>query len=290
MKQLSVIILTYNSEKDIYDCLCSVYQYNDIGDDLEVIVVDNQSQGYKAMYERLAKEYPQVHTIQNTYNGGYGQGNNVGIRIAQAPIVAIMNPDVRLVVPCFKTMLQQFDNPQVVMCGGKQMYPNGKPGWSFAYDFTAMGCFQVFLRRLMQHLECYDEQRMWLSGAFFAIQKSTFLSIGMFDERIFMYGEECDIHHRLRQQFADKHIRYLPSLRYLHLSHERSFSLQRYMQQIQACIYVCRKHNMSISRYLRITQYSNYLCYIRACLCKDNVEKHTVKQQINYIRSLKHTK
>ena len=50
---LSLIILTYNSEKDIYDCLKSVYQYNDIGEALEVIVVDNNSIGYDYMKNRI---------------------------------------------------------------------------------------------------------------------------------------------------------------------------------------------------------------------------------------------
>ena len=46
-KRVSVIIVTYNSEKHIYDCLSSIYRYNDIGDLLEVIIVDN------SIYNRL---------------------------------------------------------------------------------------------------------------------------------------------------------------------------------------------------------------------------------------------
>lgn len=30
-------MLTYNSEKDIFDCLTSVYQYNDIGEALRLL-------------------------------------------------------------------------------------------------------------------------------------------------------------------------------------------------------------------------------------------------------------
>ena len=44
MKRLSIIIVTYNSEKDIYDCLDSIKQYSDINaEELEIIVVDNNS-------------------------------------------------------------------------------------------------------------------------------------------------------------------------------------------------------------------------------------------------------
>ena len=77
MKQLSLIILTYNSEKDIYDCLESVNRYNDIGDALEIIVVDNNSTNYIDMHDKIKSLYPDVRIIANTKNGGYGQGNNI---------------------------------------------------------------------------------------------------------------------------------------------------------------------------------------------------------------------
>ena len=120
MKELSLIILTYNSEKDIYDCLYSVYQHNDIGNRLEIIIVDNNSDGYVQMHDNITSLYPNVIIIPNTKNGGYGQGNNIGIQAATAPIIAIMNPDIRLVMPVFQEMLNVFDNKQTVMCGGKQ--------------------------------------------------------------------------------------------------------------------------------------------------------------------------
>ena len=74
MKKLSLIILTYNSEKDIYDCLDSVYKYNDIGDYLEIIVVDNNSDNYIQMKKNIKTQYPDVQIIANHKNGGYGQG------------------------------------------------------------------------------------------------------------------------------------------------------------------------------------------------------------------------
>ena len=100
MKKLSLIILTYNSEKDIYDCLDSVYKYNDIGDSLEIIVVDNNSDNYIQMQKNIMEQYPDVQIIANQKNGGYGQGNNLGIKVASAPIISIMTlpPECDVVV------------------------------------------------------------------------------------------------------------------------------------------------------------------------------------------------
>ena len=115
MKKLSLIILTYNSEKDIYDCLYSVYKYNDIGDYLEIIVVDNNSDNYIQMQKNIMTQYPDVQIIANHKNGGYGQGNNLGIRAASAPIVSIMNPDVRLIMP-FSNNSLMFYHTQKISC------------------------------------------------------------------------------------------------------------------------------------------------------------------------------
>ena len=64
MNALSIIILTYNSEKDIYDCLDSIHQYNDIGDTLEIIIVDNQSTNYADMQSKISQLYPHIPITQ----------------------------------------------------------------------------------------------------------------------------------------------------------------------------------------------------------------------------------
>ena len=91
-KRVSVIIVTYNSEKHIYDCLSSIYRYNDIGDLLEVIIVDNNSCNKDLMFESINRLYPQTKLIDNPKNGGYGQGNNMGVKNSLGDIILIMNP------------------------------------------------------------------------------------------------------------------------------------------------------------------------------------------------------
>ena len=104
-KKISIIIVTYNSELHIYDCLDSIFKYNDIGDDLEIIIVDNMSNNVDQMFTSIKEKYAStVKLVKNHINGGYGQGNNVGIRLAKSDIIMIMNPDVRLLQPVFNIM------------------------------------------------------------------------------------------------------------------------------------------------------------------------------------------
>lgn len=288
MITLSVIILTYNSENDIYQCLESVYQHNDIGKELEVIIVDNQSTNFASMRDEIAQRYPQVIITQNTHNGGYGQGNNVGIRIAQAPVVAIMNPDIRLMQPIFSAALRALQ-VDTVMCAGKQMHTPTQLGWSYAFDYNAMSFLQVPLRNIFKRFDYYDYRHMYLSGAFFFIKKACFEQIGMFDEQIFMYGEECDIHLRLRKVFPKKKIQFL-SIPYLHLSADRPFEEKRYRQLLNADLYVCRKHGRSIAHYLRIRLFALRLCLLR---CKlqgrgNSTEAQTYPPMIQITKEILH--
>lgn len=284
MKRLSVIILTYNSEKDIYECLDSVYKYNDIGDNLEIIVVDNQSHKYKAMQMRLAQDYPQVRVVQNTHNGGYGQGNNVGIRLAESPIVAVMNPDVRLLMPTFGEMLRCFNDPQVIMCGGKQILSSGQQGWSVVCSYKMPPILRLVIRNIALRTNHYNHRYMYFAGAFFLVRKEYFEQIGMFDENLFMYSEEPDIHIRMRKQFPNGKMCYFPNIHYLHKADTREFSPQRYRVQLTGDTYVFKKHHISFLPHMRVNILLTYIFQLRAVLRHNAAEATVFKQQRNIIR------
>ena len=217
MKRVSVIIVTYNSEKHIYDCLDSVFKYNDIGDDLEVIIVDNKSNNYIITKEKIENTYKnKVLLVSNEKNGGYGQGNNVGIRYSTSPIIMIMNPDVRLVQPVFKRAIEVFENTSVVQYGMQQLDKNGRRAYSFAVSSTIHPLIGLPLTSICNRFRIFLPRIMYLSGACFFIRKSSFEEIGLFDERLFMYREEDDIHYRLMKRKKNQ-IVYDKNVGYKHL-------------------------------------------------------------------------
>lgn len=224
MKKLSVIIVTYNSEKDIYDCLNSIYSHCDIPvDELEVIVVDNNSKEADIMFETIRKEHGNnVVLIKNSENGGYGQGNNVGIKHASAPIILIMNPDVRLTSASFQTVLDHFEKDcKLSMYGMKQLLDDGSVSMNtFNCSNLMNGYLGTLLTGLCNRRDIYIPRWMYFSGSCFYIRKSMFEAIGLFDESIFMYGEENDIHHRMKTKFG-AHFFYNKNIKYQHLTMER---------------------------------------------------------------------
>lgn len=225
MKKLSIIIVTYNSEKDIYECLDTIYSHCDIPiKELEVIIVDNNSTDCDTMFNKLKTLWGEdIILIKNSSNGGYGQGNNVGIRQCSAPVVLIMNPDVRLVCPIFRKAINLFSkNKNMCILGMKQWLTLNEPSSnSFTCTSRMNGYLSTILSALCTRLDIYLAKYMYFSGSCFFINKAMFETIGLFDESVFLYGEEDDIHYRLMHRFKDCKMIYNKNLRYLHLTKER---------------------------------------------------------------------
>lgn len=286
-KKLSVIIVTYNSENHIYGCLESVFKYNDIGDALEVIVVDNNSMDFDHMKCKLEALYGDlIRIISNSSNEGYGQGNNIGIRYSMAPYFAIMNPDVRLTMPIFSAMIDCLANENVAMCAGKQMGRNMRPLESFRSSVLMPIWFRIFVQYICQYkLDCYLYKYMWLQGAFFAMKKVVFEQIGMFDEKIFLYFEEEDIHYRLKRIFPNMKCVYLKQYQYIHCADNREYSEKKMMINYKSMAYFFEKNTFDVAVMLQNeikynNAYAKFACISDALKRRRARELHTRKNNM----------
>ena len=296
MKRLSIIIVTYQSEHDIYDCIQSIWQQCDIPvEDVELIVVDNSPES-DTMFAELRVRYPNIMLIHNTHNGGYGQGNNVGIRQATAPVVMIMNPDVRLFQPIFKTALEAFEKDSLLcMYGMKQLLsPTVKSPLSFDCSRFINGYLIPYVSSLCNKFDLYVPSLMYLAGSCFFVSKAKFETVGLFDEDIFMYGEEDDIHHRLKQLYG-AHFTYNPTLHYIHQTLERPMSLATEQKMVAAIARLYAKKGVAEK-----ATYRNFVRYYRSRLFMNILKKYLgdsqaapriviLKEIIHYCRSVKST-
>ena len=123
MKKISIIIVTYNSQLYIKKCLDSIFENNDVGESLEVIVVDNSTEEIASQLLEIIQEYypNRVKFIKNDRNGGYGQGNNLGIQQASGKYIAIMNPDITMTESLFNYTIEHLErNSETGIIGYKQ--------------------------------------------------------------------------------------------------------------------------------------------------------------------------
>lgn len=266
MKRLSIIIVTYNSEKDIFDCISSIKQWSDIPfDELELIIVDNNSRNTDSIFEQLRLLYGNdIVLVKNTHNGGYGQGNNMGIRRATAPVILIMNPDVRMMEPVFKTALDAFDHwKDLSIYGMKQMLSATVPSNnSFCCAYTVNGYLQTIMTSIGNRFDYYLPRYMHFSGSCFFIRKEMFEQVGLFDETIFMYGEEEDIHYRMRKS-GFKQMIYNPKLHYIHLTKEREPNLAYETKLLDVAIEHSRKKGYDVSKTIKNRLRNNTILLLR---------------------------
>ena len=86
---ISIVILNYNAEKFLDECLSSIYKTEKVN--FEIILVDNASTDKS--YRKFTEKFPEIKLIENEKNLGYCGGNNIGIKEASGEFIVILNPD-----------------------------------------------------------------------------------------------------------------------------------------------------------------------------------------------------
>ncbi|SKB87499.1 Glycosyltransferase, GT2 family [Soonwooa buanensis] len=250
--EISIIIVTYNSQDLIKGAIDSIYNLADISKTrFEIIIVDNSPfDGHQLLKKNIENNFynaSNLYVIHNVKNGGYGQGNNVGICKAKGKIICIMNPDVLFLEPLMKDALLKFQsNSQLALLGYKQ---TGGFDYSFYLKPEFRNSFSGFQMKLYNKFENFSAIKHYLSGAFFFIDKEKFEKIGLFDENIFMYFEEPDVSNRLLN--AGYEIQYDKSKKYMHLVGNRiEYSDFGFKNEMKSLLYYIKKHGLNKKKFL----------------------------------------
>lgn len=245
---ISIVIVTYNSSGLIEECLKSIKDNNDIGDKLEIIIVDNDSKDLKITEKMAKKIFSDIRIIKNTKNGGYGQGNNIGIAASLGNIIMIMNPDVRLFEPIFKYSLMKFENPNLGILGMRQYETIDQPRQSFIS--LSSDPLSLLRYKLYNYFNIFNPKHFCIHGACFFVRKEVMKRINYFDENIFLYGEEIDIHLRIIKN-TDFKIVWDKKIGYIHPMHMRKETSNSIMQRIKSYNYIINKNGLNQKAQIR---------------------------------------
>ena len=88
IKDITVVITSFKSDKIIKDCL------NSIDGQCKVIIVENSNDS--KLKENLEREFNNVKCILTGENLGYGRANNIGLKKVETKYALILNPDASL--------------------------------------------------------------------------------------------------------------------------------------------------------------------------------------------------
>lgn len=255
MKQLSVIIVSYNVKYFLRQCLQSVMRALE-GIDGEVWVVDNAS--IDGSLEMLREEFPTVQIIANAVNVGFARANNQAIRQAQGRYILLLNPDTIVQEDTFHKVLQFLEeHPEAGAVGVKIIDGKGRfsldsrkklpSAWNIFCKLS--GLYRLFPKSRLfggYHLTYLPEDQIAevpvLSGAFMCIPRTILDKVGLLDERFFMYAEDIDLCYRILQ--AGYRNYYLPTTQIIHFKGEstKSRSLNYVLTFYKASLQFVEKH------------------------------------------------
>ena len=255
---VSVIILTWNSEHHIGACLASLEQ-GLRAFSAEVIVVDNGSRD--ASCTLIETQWPAVRLTRNMENRGVAVARNQGIRLARGKYVLLLDDDTVVQAGALDRLTRYMeDTPEVGLCGPRLVAPDGTLQLSCRRfptltDKLARCLPSAAAGKMTRVAEMADwDHRMvravdYVIGACQLIRRCALRQVGLLDERIFYGPEDIDMCLRLRQ--AGWQVVYHPQAVVTH--HERRLTRSPCAgltwRHLWALGYFFRKHGYLLSRH-----------------------------------------
>ena len=187
-QSLSVLIVTFKSDKVIDRCIQSIPQ------ELEIIIIDNSNNQF--FKENIERKYKNVKCYLSPENLGMGNGNNFGLKKINSDYVLILNPDVTFEKNSFNELILASeilkDFGIIAPKSSSQKYPNYKLHKNKKKDVVdEINPFKV---------KSVDGFAMLLN---LKRLNKNFKEKEYFDENIFMYLENDDLCKRLREMKED---------------------------------------------------------------------------------------
>lgn len=197
MSVISVIIVNFNGEKYLPDCLGGLASQTIA--DFEVIVVDNGSSDNSLKI--LAGDFPWVRVIPLAENTGFARGNNIGIRAASSRYIATLNNDAIPDSWWLEKLLETAErDSRIGMVASKILL--GREGREI--DSVGMLIYPDGMTRQRGRGQTDEGQfdsggEVLFPSACAALYRMEMLEeVGLFDEDFFLYCEDADLGLRSR--------------------------------------------------------------------------------------------
>jgi N-acetylglucosaminyl-diphospho-decaprenol L-rhamnosyltransferase len=191
---LAVVVVTYESAAVIASCLAALAPIAG----LEVVIVDNASTDATVALARAAG-HPVVVLDRNR---GFAAAANVGAVAARAERLCFLNPDCVLTAEAVAAARTAWATaPDAVLVpdfwqqgarvAGRQ--PGYSPRKILADLLETRRAWPRLRARLQRHPRYHDRGWSWPLGTCLFATRSVFARAGGFDERYFLYMEDCEL-------------------------------------------------------------------------------------------------
>lgn len=209
MKQLGIIIVTYQSERHIGPLLrslaatvdpgrCAIWILDNASSDATVSVIEHEE---KALNLSLC-------LVRSPLNLGFARANNEAFSALQAETpcetILLLNPDTVVQAGWWELLLAELENPAVGTAAPLLLLPNGMVNSrGNALHFLGLGFVEGYGEAVSGSLK--DASIFSGSGAALAFRAATLEALnarlgqsGIFWEELFLYAEDTDLGWRMR--------------------------------------------------------------------------------------------
>jgi N-acetylglucosaminyl-diphospho-decaprenol L-rhamnosyltransferase len=212
-RRVDAVLVSYRSGDRLVAAVDALRQDRSIG---RIVVVDHGDGSDAARAAELG-----AVVRHDASNPGFGSGQNAGVAMTDAPFVLLINPDAVLeggAIAAGLAVLDREDDVAAVQ-GVVRGHEDGRPERSHGQELGPVHLWgrALRLRRLLalrpvralaarcpalrDHVEREPEGELAvesLAAVSILVRRRAFDSVGGFDERYFLYGEDVDLCHRLR--------------------------------------------------------------------------------------------
>lgn len=264
MNQIGIVLLNYNTSNDVCTAVASIKKYTHIS--YRICIVDNNS--CKKERDKLKTfDFEAVDFLFLDKNGGYGSGNNEGIKYLidkyDPQYILVMNPDVSIIenntIDDLIYKLDKYKDNNI--CGIQPLV------WTPRLGMEANR--QINIRSVMTYWDCcissfhvlgtlfskrkskliYRDEMPYVkdliyevpSGCFFIVNSNLFRQIGYFDSKTFLYNEEMIIGYKFNQLGY----KFLLSVDHK-VQHEQGTATGEKQNKVSAFVKKCQKQSLNV--------------------------------------------
>ncbi len=252
--QLSIIMLTWNSEQYIDACLQSIIDSIHLEQsEYEIFVVDNGSSDQtRAHIETYQRRYGDlIKSILLDSNTGTTYPRNLALKAARGEFIAVMDSDMETNPDTFSVLITtMLENKKAGLVAPKLIYGSGSLQKSTDQFPTLMHkAYRYFFLKQIESRE--DEASKHLSttdvdyaiSAFWLFRRELLSRIGYLDEKFFYAPEDVDF--CLRVWKGGQKVLFVPESQAIHYAQELSRGLvfnKAFAEHLRGMLYFFRKH------------------------------------------------
>ncbi len=263
--ELSIIIVTWNSENEISKCLTSIIE-NTKGLNYEIVIVDNNSSDrtLNKIGEISEGKFHKIKVILNNENKGFTKACNQGILSSEGENILFLNPDTKITGDSLKNLYYKLNSSESFGAAAPQLLNEDntiqKSCRTFP-DYFDMFCEfslltyifpdSIIFSNWKMNYFSHDEERTVEQpmAAALMVKRKVLKEIGNFDERFIMFFNDVDICRKIYDK--GYFIVFYPAAK---ITHEKGVSIYKDRVRMiriwnEDCLSYFKKHNKNYLLY-----------------------------------------